>query len=428
MALTVLVGGSVASGQDTGTKALTIDDPQIPVDELELMLQPLTRDQLVVEADGWLALLQAKVTEVSAAELAIKHQNKRIEAAEDAEGETEEQAEVKTDLLEGLTQLREERTALIDRLNVVLAELELKGGAIDDYTLYVDAISGFTVDVSDASATWTTIVGWLKSPEGGVRWGLNVVKALVTLLVFWILSKVVGQAVRRAMAAASNTSDLLRDFMTRLSQRVVFFAGVLVAITMLEVKLGPVLAIIGAAGFVVAFALQGTLSNFASGLMILAYRPFDVGSVISVAGTIGTVESMNLVSTHIKTADNQRVIIPNNSIWGNVITNITGLPTRRVDLVFGISYSDDAAKAISILESIVREHPLVLADPAPVVKLHELADSSVNFVCRPWVKTSDYWAVYWDVTRLAKERFDAEGISIPFPQQDVHVHQVEPAV
>jgi small conductance mechanosensitive channel len=161
--------------------------------------------------------------------------------------------------------------------------------------------------------------------------------------------------------------------------------------------------------------------------MILAYKPFDIGDVISTAGVSGTVDSMTLVSTHIKTFDNQQVIVPNNSIWGNVITNVTGLPTRRIDMVFGIGYSDDASKASEILLNILREHPKVLDDPAPVARVHELADSSVNLICRPWVKTADYWEVYWDVTRTAKERFDADGISIPFPQRDVHLYQAPAA-
>ena len=132
---------------------------------------------------------------------------------------------------------------------------------------------------------------------------------------------------------------------------------------------------------------------------------------------------MNLVSTTIKTFDNQIVVVPNGKIWGGVITNVTGSSTRRVDMTFGISYSDDITKTAKILEDIVSKHELVLEDPAPVVRLHELGDSSVNFICRPWVKTADYWTVYWDVTRTVKERFDKEGVSIPFPQRDVHIYQ-----
>jgi small conductance mechanosensitive channel len=196
---------------------------------------------------------------------------------------------------------------------------------------------------------------------------------------------------------------------------------------MLEVNIGPLVAAIGATGLVVGFALQGTLSNFAAGLMILIYRPFDVEDYVEVADTSGSVDAMTLVSTTLRQPDNKIVIIPNNSIWGNVIVNYSGSATRRVDLVMGISYEDDIAKAQGVLEKVVSAHPKVLADPEMMVKVHELADSSVNFVVRPWVNTEDYWDVYWDLTRAIKEQFDEEGISIPYPQRDVHVYNVERA-
>jgi small conductance mechanosensitive channel len=193
---------------------------------------------------------------------------------------------------------------------------------------------------------------------------------------------------------------------------------------MLEINIGPLLAAIGAAGFIIGFALQGTLSNFAAGIMILIYRPYDVGDLVDIGGTLGKVDAMTIVSTTLKTVDNQIVVLPNNMIWGDKIVNITGSDIRRVDMVFGIGYGDDIAKAQKILEEILRNHEAILKDPEPVVKVHELGDSSVNFVVRPWVKTDNYWDVYWDVTRTVKERFDAEGVSIPFPQRDVHMHQV----
>ncbi|RDH85207.1 MAG: hypothetical protein DIZ77_13120 [endosymbiont of Seepiophila jonesi] len=154
---------------------------------------------------------------------------------------------------------------------------------------------------------------------------------------------------------------------------------------------------------------------------MLLYRPFDVGDLVEVSGVLGKVSSMNLLSTHIKTPDNKSVIISNNAIWGNVITNATATNMRRVDMVFGIGYQDDIGKAQRIMEDILSSHELVLKNPEPVVRLHELADSSVNFVCRPWIRAENYWDVYWDVTRAVKERFDAEEISIPFPQRDVHL-------
>jgi small conductance mechanosensitive channel len=216
---------------------------------------------------------------------------------------------------------------------------------------------------------------------------------------------------------------LLRDFLILAARRLVLFIGFFVGLSALEINLGPVLAIIGAAGFVIAFALQNSLSNFASGILMLLYRPFDISDWINVAGVLGKVESMNLLSTQLRTPDNQLIIVPNNSVWGDVITNVTGITERRVDLVFGIGYQDDIDKAQKILEEIVNGHELVLKEPEPIVKLHELADSSVNFICRPWVKPDDYWNVYWDVTREVKRRFDAENVSIPFPQQDIHIYQ-----
>jgi small conductance mechanosensitive channel len=194
-----------------------------------------------------------------------------------------------------------------------------------------------------------------------------------------------------------------------------------VSLTILGINVGPVLALIGAAGLVVGLALQSTLSNFASGVFILIYRPFDVNDIIKVGGVVGHVQSMTLVSTTIKTLDNQLVIIPNNSVWGDTIINVTGSTERRIDLMFGIGYGDDFTKAQKIMQKILDDHPKVLKKPESQVRVHELGDSSVNFVCRPWVKTDDYWDVYWDVTEAVKREFDAQGVSIPFPQQDVHL-------
>jgi len=205
------------------------------------------------------------------------------------------------------------------------------------------------------------------------------------------------------------------------SRRLVLAIGIIIGLAALEVNIGPLLAVIGAAGFVIAFALQDSLGNFASGILIMVFKPFDVGDVVEIGGVLGKVKSMNLLSVLIHTPDNKAVIIPNNNIWSDSITNVTGTDSRRVDLIFGIGYGDDIEKAQGIMEQVVSEHPMVLKDPEPVVRVHELADSSVNFICRPWVKTEDYWDVFWDVTRTVKERFDQNDVSIPFPQQDIHV-------
>ena len=238
------------------------------------------------------------------------------------------------------------------------------------------------------------------------------------------MARIAGAATRSIVnRAGSKLTDLQKTFIVGILYRGVIILGLIVAVSALGINIGPLLALIGAAGFVVAFALQGTLSNFASGIMILLYRPFDVGDIITVSGESGIVETMNLMCTNLRSFDNKLTVIPNNSVWGNTITNATGhSANRRVDLVFGIGYSSDSDKAQAILKDIVTSHNLVLSQPEPVIRMHELADSSVNLICRPWVKTADYWTVYWDVTQLVKKRFDAEGINIPFPQQDVHIY------
>ena len=403
--------------------AVTTADAKVDVDQLRLMLKPLTQEELVVEADGWQGLLKQTVTALSEAELRSRgldtgQGDQDNSVAREAESPQVTQAK----WLEIANERREQRTVVADRFALVLEELEAKGGDVQPYQLYLSSVTGINVDVTDASAVWTAVQGWLWSPEGGLRMGKNLILFLLTLFAAYVLSVVAGKATRRAITKSTKISSLLRHFLETMAKRTVLFVGLLVALSMLEVNVGPFLAAIGAAGFVIAFALQGTLSNFASGILILFYRPFDVGDLIEVSGSTGVVESMNLMTTIINTLDNQRVIVPNNAIWGGVITNITGNPTRRIDLVFGISYADDMAKAKAIMDKILADHPKVLDTPEPTVAVCELGDSSVNFVCRPWCNTAEYWVVYWDITRLVKEQFDAQGVSIPFPQRDVHLY------
>jgi len=392
-------------------------------------------DTKVATKDAEIAQTEAKESEkilardttlqksISAAVSKAREDGKRIVASGKSK---ESKSDLKTALLKHITDLMTERTALIDRFNIVLDELKSKGGITDEYDKYIQAVSGITVDVTDASATWTTITGWLLSDEGGIRWAVNFIKFIVIVVVFYLVSIVTGKATQKAFSRSKHFSTLLRKFLVMSSRRIVLFIGFFVGLSALEINIGPVLAIIGAAGFVIAFALQNSLSNFASGILMLIYRPFDINDTIVVAGVLGTVESMNLLSTQLRTPDNQLVIVPNNSAWGDVITNVTGVTERRVDLVFGIGYSDDIDKAQKVLEEIVASTEMVLNEPIPLVRLHELADSSVNFICRPWVKPDDYWDVYWDITREVKRRFDAEGISIPFPQRDVHIYKEDP--
>lgn len=345
-------------------------------------------------------------------------------AAQKVEQAAEEQAQVKTVLLDHLTELRDERTALIDRMRVVLDEIDRKGGETDEYRDYLVAVSGIRVESDDLESLWATVYGWLTSQQGGIRWGLNILQFVGIIVAFLFAGRIAEKATGRAMRVSRGTSNLMREFVSKSVRRVMIALGLIFGLSALEINVGPVLAVIGAAGFVIAFALQDTLGNFASGIMILVYRPFDVGDVVDVADVSGTVAALNIVSTTIKTFDNKIMIVPNNSVWQNVITNATGSTTRRVDLVFGIGYQDDIDAAQRVLEEVVQAHPKTLDNPAPTICVNELGDSSVNFICRPWVKTADYWPVYWDLTRTVKKRFDEEGISIPFPQRDVHVYNV----
>jgi len=260
--------------------------------------------------------------------------------------------------------------------------------------------------------------------EYGGEWIFKILLLIAIYYVFRSLAKVAQNILQKSLNSANfNLSSLMKEMIISSVSRLIMMLGILIALAQLGISLAPILAGLGVAGFIIGFALQDTLSNFASGMMILIYRPYDVGDLVEVSGGVfGKVESMNLVSTTILTIDNQTLVIPNSKIWGDVIKNVTSQKLRRVDLVFGIGYSDDIEKTEAVLTELVTTHPLVLKDPEPVIKLHVLNESSVDFVVRPWVNTEDYWDVYWDITRQVKLRFDQDGISIPFPQRDVHFY------
>ena len=252
-------------------KPVTTKNPDVSTDELGYLVDPLTKDDLSVEAKGWLEILKQHVGKVSEANI----------KALSAEGEE------KTKLLESITEFTEYKAGLVDRLKIVINEFKAKGGKIEDYESYIAAVSGVDVDVSDAGAALTVITGWLTSTEGGLRWAKNILLFLVVVLISWILAKLIGKAVKKAVVNMQSASELLKDFIVKITRKIIFLVGFVVALSMLEVNIGPLLAAIGAAGFIVGFALQGTLSNFAAGIMILIYRPYDVGDLVDVGGTFG---------------------------------------------------------------------------------------------------------------------------------------------
>ncbi|MEA2047934.1 MAG: mechanosensitive ion channel family protein [Campylobacterota bacterium] len=425
--------------------AVTTANADVSPEVLNLMVRHMSSDELFVEADGWLVLLKEAAKKVYDTKISVREKNTEIDAlgardnnqtaAEEREGIQQKLTvakEEKAAILEEQTELRAQRKIIVNNLNTVLENINEKIGTDENgkelekvlpYRRYIDTVSGISLEVTDAHSAWTTVSGWLMSDEGGIYWLINILKFLAIIFVAMFVSKLLSKGARRALEHTPSNSQLLNDFIANIIHKVVMLIGLLVALAALDINVGPIMAMVGAAGFVVAFALQGTLSNFASGLMIMLYRPYDIGDVVDVAGIVGTVDSMTLVSTSIVTPDNRMMVVPNNSIWGDIITNVTHSDTRRVDLTFGIGYDDNMEQAEKVMEQILSEHPLVLKDPAPTIKVNELADSSVNFICRPWVKTADYWTVFWEITRTVKERFDEEGISIPYPQSDIHIIQ-----
>jgi len=253
-------------------------------------------------------------------------------------------------------------------------------------------------------------------------YGLKIVFAIVILIVGRWVAKLFGKLTQRVMEKRQ-IDETLRSFVGNLIYYALLTFVVLAALSQLGIQTTSFIAVIGAAGLAIGLALQGSLANFASGFLMILFRPFKVGDFIEGAGVAGTVESLQIFTTQLRTPDNKKIIIPNSSLTGGNIVNWSATGTRRVDMVFGIGYDDDIDKAKQVIAEILAADDRILKDPAPQVALSELADSSVNFVARPWVKTGDYWGVLFDTTEAVKKRFDAEGISIPYPQSDVHIYQ-----
>jgi len=251
--------------------------------------------------------------------------------------------------------------------------------------------------------------------------------AFVAILVFYIgriVARILVRVADKVMVRAK-LDESLRKFLSDMLYAILIMMVSIAALERLGVQTTAAVAILGAAGLAVGFALQGSLGNFASGVMIVTFKPYKVGDVVSIAGQTGAVEAVRIFNTILHTPDNRQVIIPNGQVTGGVIENITALGQRRVDLVFGIGYDDDIKKSKELMMKVLTDHPKVLAEPAPQVAVSELADSSVNFVVRPWCKIEDYWDVRFDVTEAIKLSCDANGISIPFPQRDGHLRQVK---
>lgn len=280
---------------------------------------------------------------------------------------------------------------------------------------------GFKAFLDDPSGT---AKAWLM--DDGPRIGGRIGLFLLLLFISRLLSRFAGRVVRRGLdKSAKNASELLKTFIENTISKVIFFIGFVLALQNLGIDIAPLLAGIGVLGFVVGFALQDTLGNFAAGIMLLMYRPYDVGDFVEVAGREGSVNAMTLVSTTLMTLDNQRLTIPNGSIWGGVIRNVTANPTRKFNETVGIGYGDDIDKAKEIALEVLGKIENIHGDPGPEVYVTGLGDSAVNLSLRGWVDTSKYFGTCCEVRHRIKVAYDEAGISIPYPQQDVHMHNVE---
>ncbi len=255
-----------------------------------------------------------------------------------------------------------------------------------------------------------------------MTFGKNLV---IALLIFYAGRIAIGLVVRglRKLMQKQEVDKTLETFITNVVRMALLVVVIIAAIGALGIETTSFIAIFGAAGLAVGLALQGSLSNFAAGVLIVLFRPYRVGDFIEAAGVSGSVEQVQILTTMLKTPDNKQIIVPNSQVMNSIITNYSAKDTRRVDMVVGVSYSDDLDKVRGVLEDLVAAEERILDDPACTIAVTALADSSVNFVLRPWVKTADYWGVWFDMTEAIKKRFDQEGISFPFPQQDIHLHK-----
>ncbi|MGK7894552.1 MAG: mechanosensitive ion channel domain-containing protein [Xenococcus sp. (in: cyanobacteria)] len=536
-------------------QAITIADPSIPIQELELTVKPFTQDELEIEANSWLELLKVQVKEVSDAEIAVNRKNEeleqtkeaianleqagqafteveeitettqedlnqdldkaqeRLEAAQGAieeaikeeektqeneeltealteakkdaveeitesestetvtsqetelteetvaetkdeiatldtekiddtqeiaqaqqkieqtteklEAAIEDKSEIKTQLLLNLTEARDEQTAISDRYQVIINELEKKGGNVEEQRQYLTAVGLIEVDVSDRQALWITVLGWLKSETGGIRWALNISK-FAGIAVFSIIgSFVAANVTQRSLSIIPNMSELLRGFLVGIVRQGTLVIGVLFALTALGISLGPLLAVFGGVSFVLAFALQNNLANLASGLMIMFYKPFDEGDEIKVDDLWGYVDSITIASTKIKGLSGEVISVPNDSIWNSNIINLTYSESRGFNGTIVVDIAQNLSQAKQVILEAIKSHPGVLAKPEPRTLIWELDGDSISIMFFGHIKTKEYWQVHEEVIELIQKAINQAGIAIDIPEQIIQIESVE---
>ncbi len=266
---------------------------------------------------------------------------------------------------------------------------------------------------------------WISSAhEWLITYGINILINILTVIIILLISKYVVVFIRKKLKAMLQKSprvdDMLKELIVSVVGKVLWVIVLIMVLGRIGLDIGPLIAGLGVSGFILGFAFQESLSNLAAGVMIALNRPFGVGDYIDAGGIAGSVKAMDMMAVTLTSPDNRKIIVPNKSIWGSAITNFTALETRRVDMAVGISYGSDISKAKKVILDTIFSFEEVLQDPAPTIEVVGLGDSSVNLVVRPWVKTGDYWKIFFAAYPKVKEALDANGISIPFPQMDVH--------
>lgn len=387
--------------------------PELRQDEIQLLVAPMTLEQLTAQAEEWQSRVQAAMTRVA---------NLKVTALNSEDADLSQ-------LHDQINNVSEERAELIGKFDLIIDSMEIKGAdpaLVSGYRQYISGALASEFQATDIKTLLSRAIDWISSTDGGLSVLVKTATIVGLLFLLIIAGRFVRSLVARAIRRISHLSQLMQEFLLKVTFWLTFAVGLMIVLSVLGVNITPLFAVLGGASFILAFAMQETLGNLAAGLMIMINKPFDVGDLVDTNGVMGEVEAVSIVSTTVRTLDNQVVILPNSQVWGSIITNVTVSPVRRVDMVFGIGYQDDMDTATKVLEGLVRDHPLILEEPEPMIAVHELADSSVNFICRPWTKTENYWTVYWDLTRKAKESFDAAGVSIPFPQRDVHLYAEQP--
>ena len=352
---------------------------------------------------------------------AIEATDEKIDQLEAVEAQLEEAAaaeeDVKQELVLEVTQLQTEQTAIADRFKVILDAMDQRGGNTEGYRQYIDAISGIEIDLNDTQGLVVRLMGWVRSEEGGLRWAKNVGIFVGIVSLSAIVAWVGGGWLESLFLKTSFASELMENFLVMIFRRGTVVVGILLGLTALEVSLGPLIALLGGASFVLAFALQSNLGNLASGLMLMINKPFDVGDEVKVSGMWVLVESISLANTTFRSWDNELISVPNNTVWNSNIYNLTHAPFRKVKHKLRLNVNEDLTRVKELLVEIVKSHPKVIQDKYIGTYIYWYQEDHIPITIACWATKDDYWYVWEDTLIMIQERFKEEGIKIAIPTQ-----------